>query len=148
MCLTALKSSRAISEGFSNVLKLIEKHRPTSVYHIVAMLGPSCGADPEAGIHANALGTYYVLKAARLFGVKQVVFASSVSVLSSANPNDETVHDYSRRVPTLQQTSSRRGMPPGPSSILEPRPTSRSRRSTTLQSCHLPPPVLRNSSSW
>ena len=80
---------------FSNVLKLVEAHKPKSVYHIGAMLAPACDADPETGIQANALGTYYILEAARLFGVPQVVFASSIGILSTANPNDKTVHDYS-----------------------------------------------------
>src|SRR5271170_6743756 len=61
---------------FGNVLRLFEVHKPKSVYHIGAMLAPACDADPEAGIQTNALGTYYILEAARLFGASQVVFAS------------------------------------------------------------------------
>jgi nucleoside-diphosphate-sugar epimerase len=34
-------------------------------------------------------------EAARLFGVQQLIFATSVGVLSADNPNDKTVHDYS-----------------------------------------------------
>lgn len=63
----------------------MEKHRPTTIYDIGAMLGRD--ADPEAGIQANALGTYYILEAARLFGVQQLILASSISVLSASNPN-------------------------------------------------------------
>jgi threonine 3-dehydrogenase len=84
---------------FSNVLRLVQTHKPESIYHIGAMLAPACDGDPEAGIQANALGTYYILEAARLFCVPQVVFASSISVLSAANPNDQTVNDYSSARP-------------------------------------------------
>jgi threonine 3-dehydrogenase len=69
---------------FSDVLRLVEKHRPQTIFHIGAMLGPACDDDPEAGIRANALGTYHVLEAARLFGVRQVVFASSLSVFGAS----------------------------------------------------------------
>ena len=59
---------RADIGGFSNVLRMVERHRPRTIYHIGAMLAPGCDTDPEAGIRANALGTYYILEAARLFG--------------------------------------------------------------------------------
>ena len=42
------------------------------------MLSLLCEADPPAAINANALGTFHVLEAARLFAVPQVLFASSI----------------------------------------------------------------------
>lgn len=69
---------------FTDVLRLVEKHRPRTIFHIGAMLAPACDEDPEAGIRVNALGTYHVLEAARLFGARQVVFASSLSVHRSS----------------------------------------------------------------
>lgn len=86
---------RADIGTFSNVLRLIETHRPRTVYHIGAMLAPACDADPETGIRVNALGTYHILEAARLFGVQQVIFAGSMSVFSSLNSNDPVLEDYS-----------------------------------------------------
>src|SRR5437868_14555296 len=43
------------------------------------MLSVPSDADPAAAIHANAMGTFHVLEAARLFGVLQVLFSSSIS---------------------------------------------------------------------
>ena len=85
---------------FSNVLRLVETVKPTAIHHIGAMLAPSCDADPEAGVAANGLGSYYILEAARLFGVSQVIFASTVGVLSAAHPTDTTIHDYSPTRPS------------------------------------------------
>lgn len=86
---------RADISNFTSVLRMIEKIRPEKIFHIGAMLAPACDADPEAGIHANALGTYYILEAARLFGVKQVIFASSMSVFSGAYSADAIMNDFS-----------------------------------------------------
>ncbi len=41
------------------------------------------------------MGTYHVLEAARLFGVRQVIFASSMSVFSGAYSTEPVIHDFS-----------------------------------------------------
>ncbi len=68
--------TRADLAIFTDVLRLVEKHRPRTIFHIGAMLGPACDENPEAGIRANGLGTYHVLEAARLLGTRQVIFAN------------------------------------------------------------------------
>jgi nucleoside-diphosphate-sugar epimerase len=80
---------------FTDVLRLVEKDRPATIYHIGAMLAPACDGSPEAGIRANALGTYHVLEAARLFGVRRVVFASSMSVFSATHATTPEIDDFS-----------------------------------------------------
>jgi threonine 3-dehydrogenase len=80
---------------FTDVLRLVETHKPSAIYHIGAMLAPACDSNPEAGIQANAVGTYYILEAARLFAVRQVIFASSMSVFSGAFSTEQVVHDFS-----------------------------------------------------
>lgn len=90
-----LEFVRADIGSFTNVLQMIETHRPETIYHIGAMLAPACDADPEAGIRANALGTYHILEAARLFGVQQVIFASSMSVFTGAYASEPVLDDFS-----------------------------------------------------
>lgn len=80
---------------FTSVLRLVGTHRPSTIYHLGAMLAPACDENPEAGIRANGLGTYHVLEAARLFGVRQVIFASSMSVFSPAYATTPTIDDFS-----------------------------------------------------
>jgi threonine 3-dehydrogenase len=63
---------------FSHVLDAVDQIRPTAIYHLGAMLSLLCETDPSAAINANALGTFHVLEAARLFAVPQVLFASSI----------------------------------------------------------------------
>ncbi len=86
---------RADIGSFTSVLRMVETHRPKIIHHIGAMLAPACDADPEAGIRANALGTYHILEAARLFGVQQVIFASSMSVLTAAYAREPVLDDFS-----------------------------------------------------
>jgi threonine 3-dehydrogenase len=87
--------ARADIGCFSDVLRLVETHRPGPLYHVGAMLAPTCDDNPAAGMQANAMGTYHILEAARLFGVRQVIFASSMSVCSGAYSTEPVIHDFS-----------------------------------------------------
>ena len=84
---------------FTDVLRIVQKHQPQTIFHIGAMLAPACDESPESGIRANGLGTYHVLEAARSFGVCQVVFASSLSVFGGASAAGALVNDDSRTRP-------------------------------------------------
>ena len=86
-------SERCDVSNFESVLRLFDRHRPSTVFHIGAMLAPACDASPQAGIQVNALGTYHVLEAARLFGARQVIFASSISVMSATDPEQKRIDD-------------------------------------------------------
>ncbi len=90
-----LEITRADISCFSDVLRLVQTHKPETVYHLGAMLGPACDDNPAAGIQANAIGTYHILEASKLFGVRQVIFASSMSVFSGAYSTEPVIHDFS-----------------------------------------------------
>ncbi len=90
-----VKMARADIGCFTDVLRLVKEHKPGTIYHIGAMLAPACDDHPATGIQANAIGTYHILEAARLFGVRQVIFASSMSVLSGAFSTEPVLHDFS-----------------------------------------------------
>lgn len=63
--------------NFNMLLDVVKKVKPRTIYHLGAMLGGSCEQDPAGAMRVNAMGTFYVLEAARLFDVSQVIFASS-----------------------------------------------------------------------
>lgn len=65
--------------NFSHVLDAVKKVQPAAIYHLGAMLSTSSEADPAAAMQTNVMGTFHVLEAARLFGVPQVLFSSSIS---------------------------------------------------------------------
>ncbi len=65
--------------NFSHILDVVKKVKPNVIYHLGAMLSIPSDADPAAAIHVNAMGTFHILEAARLFDVPQVLFSSSIS---------------------------------------------------------------------
>jgi len=85
--------------NFTDVLRMVQTHAPEIIYHVGAMRGPQCDADPEAGIRSNVSGTYHILEASRMFGVKQVIFTSSLSIFSAEHPTDTVLHDYTTTRP-------------------------------------------------
>ena len=78
--------------NFSHVLEAVKKARPRVIYHLGATLSVPSESDPAAAMQTNAMGTFHVLEAARLFDVPQVVFASSVGTYG-IDIRDETIHD-------------------------------------------------------
>jgi nucleoside-diphosphate-sugar epimerase len=63
----------------SHVLDAVRSSRAEIIYHLGAMLSVPSEQDPPAAFHANAIGTFHIFEAARLFDVKRVVFASSTA---------------------------------------------------------------------
>lgn len=58
------------------VVGLVERRRPEVVFHLAAASPASYAADPVAAAEVDVLGSLRVLEAARLAGVRKVVFAS------------------------------------------------------------------------
>ncbi len=74
--------------NFSHVLDVVKKTRPSVIYHLGGMLSIPSDADPSSAMHANALGTFHVLEAAKLFDVPQVLFSSSFGTYGLALQGD------------------------------------------------------------
>jgi threonine 3-dehydrogenase len=84
----------------SHVLDAVQSTQPTAIYHLGGMLSLLCEADPPAAIQSNALGTFHVLEAARLFAVPQVLFTSSIGTYGD-DLEDGPLDDTSLQRPTL-----------------------------------------------
>ena len=78
--------------NFSHVLEAVKKARPKVIYHLGATLSVPSEADPAGAMQTNAMGTFHVLEAARLFDVSQVVFASSLGTYG-IDIREDTIHD-------------------------------------------------------
>ena len=65
--------------NFSHVLNAVKAAGPDVIYHLGGMLSVPSDADPAAALRANALGTFHVLEAARLFDVPRVLFSSTIA---------------------------------------------------------------------
>lgn len=64
---------------WTDVLNAVAAFRPARIFHCGALLSAIAEADVLRAIRTNADGTFNVLEAARLFGVEQVVFTSTIA---------------------------------------------------------------------
>jgi threonine 3-dehydrogenase len=85
---------------FSDVLNAVKATRPEVIYHLGGMLSLPAEADPPAALRANVLGTFHVLEAARLFDVRQVLFASSLATYG-LDLQARVITDYTLQRPEL-----------------------------------------------
>jgi threonine 3-dehydrogenase len=84
----------------SHVLDAVKQARPAAIYHLGGMLSVPSDADPAAALRVNALGTFHVLEAARLFDVPQVLF-SSTQATYGADILEDRIDDYTLQRPQL-----------------------------------------------
>lgn len=59
---------------------VLEQARPTHLIHLAALQVPFCKADPSLGARVNVVGTVNMFEAAKRYGLRRVVYASSVAV--------------------------------------------------------------------
>jgi len=64
---------------FSHVLDALRHSGADTVYHLGAMLSVPANDDPPAAYHTNVDGTFHVLEACRLLGVKKVLLSSTMA---------------------------------------------------------------------
>ena len=83
-----------------DVMSAVESARPDVIYHLGGMLTVRSDADPAAALRANALGTFHVLEAARRYGVRQVLFSSSIATYGG-DIREESVGDYTLQRPMM-----------------------------------------------
>ena len=86
--------------NFSHVLDVVKASRPKAIYHLGGMLSAPSDANPPAAFRANAMGTFHVLEAARLFDVPQVLFSSTLGTYGLDN-RAEVIDDYTLQRPLL-----------------------------------------------
>jgi len=85
--------------SFTEVLNAVQQNSADTIFHLAAISSAASEANPWASIDINALGTYHILEAARLFGVRKVVFSSSMG--SYTLSKDTVVTEDTKQRPTL-----------------------------------------------
>ncbi len=87
--------------NLSHVLNAVEQARPQVIYHLGGMLSLPSDADPATALRANALGTFHVLEAARLFNVPQVLFSSTLATYGMDLEDGDAIGDATLQRPIL-----------------------------------------------
>lgn len=80
--------------NWHEVLNVVKENDIEGIYHLGSMLSVPSEANPWASFQVNVCGTMYVLEAARLFGVKTIVFSSTSATYTLGVTeviNDETI---------------------------------------------------------
>ena len=83
--------------NFSEVLNVVKDNNITEIYHMGSMLTYMSELNPWASFRSNVIGSYNVLEAARLFGVKRMMFTSTLGTFGLLM--DEVLTDISIQRP-------------------------------------------------
>ena len=86
--------------NYSHVFNVVKQNSIDTIYHLGSMLSVPSDADPWSAFRVNAEGSFNVLEAARLLGVKKVLFSSTLATYGS-DIRDEMISDYTLQRPTL-----------------------------------------------
>ena len=81
-----MKIVRGDLGNWSEVFNVVKDNRITEIYHLGSMLTYMSEINPWTSFQTNVVGTYNVLEAARLFGVKKMVFASTLGTFGLQLP--------------------------------------------------------------
>jgi threonine 3-dehydrogenase len=82
------------------VLDVVRETRPDAVVHLAAVLSATGEKIPHRAWRVNMEGTRHVLEAARLFGVRQVLFTSTIAAFGPGLP-DPVPDDVPMRPTTM-----------------------------------------------
>jgi threonine 3-dehydrogenase len=78
----------------------VNQHKIDVIYHLGAMLSFPSDADPWSSFRVNAQGTFHVLEAARILGVKKVILSSTLATYG-LDIQEPVIDDYTLQRPTL-----------------------------------------------
>jgi len=84
--LAGVEYARSSLNSLSSLLEILRGHEVDTVFHLGGMLSMPSEQDPWCAFEVNINGTHRVLEAARLGGVKKLVFASSIAVYGQDLP--------------------------------------------------------------
>jgi threonine 3-dehydrogenase len=83
------------------VLNALDGRKVERIIHLAGMLSLPSEENPWAAFNVNAVGTYNVIEAARLFKVAKVIFSSSIAVYSEDLPGGEITEATCSRPRTM-----------------------------------------------
>jgi len=87
--------------NYNHVTNVIKVARPKTIFHLGGMLSVPSDADPTASFRVNAMGTFHIFEATRLFDVPQIIFASTIGTYGLDLEEGSTINDYSLQRPEI-----------------------------------------------
>ncbi|MDO8279222.1 MAG: NAD(P)-dependent oxidoreductase [Burkholderiaceae bacterium] len=90
-------------DDMPRLLGTMALHKPAAILHFAAQVGKVVETNPWSSLHTNLMGTVTVFEAARLSGIRRVVFASSKMAYG---PVDES-HRHPNYLPVTEEHALR-----------------------------------------
>ncbi len=90
--------------NWAQVMEAVKAGGADCIFHSGAMLPPASEQNPQAAWAVNVTGTYNILEAARIFGVKQVIFLSTLATFGRDVPRI-VPNDVAQHPPSMYGTS-------------------------------------------
>ena len=90
---------------WAQVLEVLKKYDIETVYHTAALLSKDCEYSAATGFRVNVVGTVNFLEAARLFGIKDVIFVSSGATYGTKSPPKQVFNDTPQNVENMYTTT-------------------------------------------
>lgn len=88
-----IKDQVAIVQGdvsdWNSVFRVVGENDIDCIYHLSTLMVDACEANPQRGYATNVNGFYYLMEAARLFGVKSFIYSSSIAAAPLLSQNNE-----------------------------------------------------------
>jgi threonine 3-dehydrogenase len=78
-----VKTVRGDLGGYSEVMNTVRDNGVTEIYHLGSVLTGMAEENPWVAFQSNVIGTYNVLEAARIFGVKRMMFTSTLGTFGT-----------------------------------------------------------------
>ena len=91
-----VQAVRGSVANWADVMESFMTFKPDRVFHSGALLPPASESSPYTSFQVNIAGTFNILEAARLCGVKQVVYASSVASYGPDAPSDLVPNEFAQ----------------------------------------------------
>jgi threonine 3-dehydrogenase len=86
--------------NYSHVFNAVKDFNIDVIYHLGSMLSVPSDADPWSSFQVNAQGTFHVLEAARVLGVRKVIFSSTLATYGR-DIRESVIDDYTLQRPVL-----------------------------------------------
>jgi threonine 3-dehydrogenase len=99
-----VKAFRGDISNWAQVMEAVKESGADCIFHSSAILPPASEQNPQAAYAVNVTGTFNILEAARLFGVKQVVFLSTLATFGRDVPR-VVPNDIAQHPPSMYGTT-------------------------------------------
>lgn len=65
-------------DNWVQVASAVSENKVDTIYHVGACVGPLSEQEPSVAFQSNVVGSFNILEAARIFGVKNIIFTSTI----------------------------------------------------------------------